>query len=204
MPPQDSNAVGGRKMNFALLLIFWLVPLVAFYVHHRSELEKVHSRVDYLISRQEDRMISNNNYHLDLPVEDSGRVLIEAQSSFTYAANYGVVGDATIDDTSAIQSALDSAGSGASGGTVILPKGIFKTTSPLRIPGGVTLKARDMDLHHLLSNSTQVVPPLPTVDPSMQSSLMDIQRLFKVSLFMTGGTQLVRTVIMSRQRVECL
>jgi len=142
MPPQDSNAVGGRKMNFALLLIFWLVPLVAFYVHHRSELEKVHSRVDYLISRQEDRMISNNNYHLDLPVEDSGRVLIEAQSSFTYAANYGVVGDATIDDTSAIQSALDSAGSGASGGTVILPKGIFKTTSPLRIPGGVTLKGQ--------------------------------------------------------------
>ena len=42
----------------------------------------------------------------------------------------------------AIQAALDSAGTDASGGTVILPKGVFITTQPLIIPGGVTLQGQ--------------------------------------------------------------
>ena len=59
--------------------------------------------------------------------------------SFTYAANYGVVGDSIVDDTAALQRAIDNAANNDSGGTVILPKGIFLTKSPLIIPGGVTV-----------------------------------------------------------------
>lgn len=61
--------------------------------------------------------------------------------AFTYAANYGVVGDSLVDDTDALQRAIDDAANNDndSGGTVILPKGTFLTTSPLIIPGGVTV-----------------------------------------------------------------
>lgn len=67
--------------------------------------------------------------------------LSEVTTSFTYAANFGVVGDDTADDTVALQNAIDAAASdtGLGGGTVILPRGVFLTTSPLRIPGGVTV-----------------------------------------------------------------
>lgn len=65
-----------------------------------------------------------------------------APSSFTYAADFGVAGDSFADDGPAIQSAIDSAGADASGGTVVLPRGVFLTRSPLVVPGGVTLRGQ--------------------------------------------------------------
>jgi len=65
---------------------------------------------------------------------------VPATDSFTYAANYGIVGDSITDDTEALQRAIDDAASNESGGgTVILPKGVFLTTSPLVIPAGITV-----------------------------------------------------------------
>ncbi|KAL3911829.1 MAG: hypothetical protein SGILL_007130 [Bacillariaceae sp.] len=69
-------------------------------------------------------------------------VLHPTMSTFTFAAEFGLVGDSIADDTAALQAALDSAGAGNSGGTVLLPKGTFHTTSPLHIPAGVTLKGQ--------------------------------------------------------------
>lgn len=63
--------------------------------------------------------------------------------SFTYASDFDVVGDSFTDDTMALQAAIDSAVSNmAGGGTVLLPRGIFYTTSTLVIPGGITLKGQ--------------------------------------------------------------
>ena len=63
--------------------------------------------------------------------------------SFTYASDFGVVGDSSTDDTAALQAAIDSAASNtAGGGSVVLPRGVFYTTSSLVIPGGVTLKGQ--------------------------------------------------------------
>lgn len=61
-------------------------------------------------------------------------------SGHTYASSFGVVGDADADDGPALQSAIDSAASNTSGGTVILPAGTFRINNPLIIPGGVTLQ----------------------------------------------------------------
>ncbi len=83
--------------------------------------------------------ISNNSneiYRRQLNPE--GGTIMETDS-FTYAAHYGVVGDASTDDTVALQAAIDAAATNESGGTVILPKGTFYTTSSLIIPAGVTV-----------------------------------------------------------------
>lgn len=63
--------------------------------------------------------------------------------SFTFASEYGVVGDGVIDEYTGLQNAIDSAASSnGDGGTVILPKGKFLTKSTLVIPGGITLKSQ--------------------------------------------------------------
>eukprot|EP00547_Thalassionema_nitzschioides_P009475 CAMPEP_0194229316 /NCGR_PEP_ID=MMETSP0156-20130528/43828_1 /TAXON_ID=33649 /ORGANISM="Thalassionema nitzschioides, Strain L26-B" /LENGTH=765 /DNA_ID=CAMNT_0038961865 /DNA_START=77 /DNA_END=2371 /DNA_ORIENTATION=+ len=77
--------------------------------------------------------VGNNN---------NGRQLQISTSSFTFASEFGVVGDGTADDTAALQAALDSASNDDSGGIVILPAGVFFTTSRLQIPAGVTLQGQ--------------------------------------------------------------
>jgi hypothetical protein len=47
----------------------------------------------------------------------------------------GVFGDGLTDDTAALQSILD----GANGGTVVLPRGIYRLSATLRVPSGVAL-----------------------------------------------------------------
>jgi len=60
------------------------------------------------------------------------------------AKEYGAVGDATTDDTVAIQNAIDSLSS--TGGTVYLPKGVYKTTATLKLTSnGVTLRGEGAD-----------------------------------------------------------
>ncbi|MDT3724888.1 glycoside hydrolase family 55 protein [Streptomyces sp. DSM 41972] len=50
----------------------------------------------------------------------------------------GAVGDGTADDTAALQSALDAAGT-AGGGVVFLPAGTYRISEPLQLHSGVTL-----------------------------------------------------------------
>mmetsp|Transcript_24924 Transcript_24924/g.49813 ORF Transcript_24924/g.49813 Transcript_24924/m.49813 type:complete len:667 (+) Transcript_24924:61-2061(+) len=66
----------------------------------------------------------------------------ETPSGFTYASDFGVIGDATADDTLALQAAIDSASANDSGGIVVIPKGTFRIFEPLIVPAGVTLQGQ--------------------------------------------------------------
>lgn len=52
---------------------------------------------------------------------------------------YGAVGDGVVNDTPAIQAALDAA-SAVGGGTVFFPKGTYRTTVALNVPANVSLE----------------------------------------------------------------
>jgi len=71
----------------------------------------------------------NNNYLSRQP----------ANTTLFVATNYGAVGNGTIDDTAAIQSALNAAGANG-GGIVYLPPGRYHTTTSLTVPEGVELR----------------------------------------------------------------
>lgn len=66
----------------------------------------------------------------------------DTTSGFTYASDFGIMGDATTDDTLALQAAIDSASANDSGGIVVLPKGTFRIFEPLIVPAGVTLQGQ--------------------------------------------------------------
>eukprot|EP00521_Asterionellopsis_glacialis_P007870 CAMPEP_0195287140 /NCGR_PEP_ID=MMETSP0707-20130614/4328_1 /TAXON_ID=33640 /ORGANISM="Asterionellopsis glacialis, Strain CCMP134" /LENGTH=728 /DNA_ID=CAMNT_0040346869 /DNA_START=94 /DNA_END=2280 /DNA_ORIENTATION=- len=69
---------------------------------------------------------------------------------YTLATDYGIVGDGIADDTNALQAAIDAAsasmfsstGDDNKGGIVLLPKGLFYTTSSIIVPAGVTLQGQ--------------------------------------------------------------
>jgi hypothetical protein len=63
-------------------------------------------------------------------------------SGFTYASDFGVIGDANADDTLALQAAINSASANDSGGIVVLPKGTFRIFEPLIVPAGITLQGQ--------------------------------------------------------------
>lgn len=67
---------------------------------------------------------------------------LSAITPFTYASDFGAVGDSTTDDTIALQAAIDSAEQSLTGGTVVLSAGTFYITAPLILPGGVTLQGQ--------------------------------------------------------------
>jgi len=79
--------------------------------------------------------------------------LLALGSSFVFAAltfnvtDYGAKGDATTDDTAALQAALDAAGA-AGGGIVQLPQGKFLVKGSLTVPRGVTLQGLWQAPHH--------------------------------------------------------
>mmetsp|Transcript_2994 Transcript_2994/g.4593 ORF Transcript_2994/g.4593 Transcript_2994/m.4593 type:complete len:175 (-) Transcript_2994:378-902(-) len=66
----------------------------------------------------------------------------DTPSGFTYASDFGVIGDATADDTLALQAAIDSASANDSGGIVVIPKGTFRIFEPLIVPAGVSLQGQ--------------------------------------------------------------
>lgn len=86
---------------------------------------------------------------------------------------YGAKGDGTTDDTAAIQSALDAAGTG---GVVYLPAGTYRTSAPLVIPPGVTLRGSHGDHFDNLSGWTQVnarIKPLATFTGAAAILILD-------------------------------
>ena len=76
-------------------------------------------------------------------IEEDTSCTCNIPSGFTYASEFGVIGDAIADDTLALQAAIDSASSNDdSGGIVVLPKGTFRIFEPLIVPAGVTLQGQ--------------------------------------------------------------
>ncbi|MFD0711467.1 glycosyl hydrolase family 28-related protein [Paenibacillus sp. GCM10027626] len=76
-----------------------------------------------------------------------------ASSRLYNVKDYGAAGNSfnvnpAIDDTNAIQSALDAAGS-AGGGTVYIPAGIYKIAGHLNVPAGVELRGSDDSPHRV-------------------------------------------------------
>ena len=65
---------------------------------------------------------------------------IDTVINFFPVSNYGAVGDGITDDTTAIQAALNAAGSSNKGGIVSLSSGKYLISSTLSIPTGVTLR----------------------------------------------------------------
>lgn len=63
------------------------------------------------------------------------------QGALFNVLDYGATGDGTTNDTAAIQAALTAA-EAAGGGTVFLPKGEFKITDTLDLPGQVSLEGQ--------------------------------------------------------------
>jgi len=119
-----------------------LVAFVSLLVAHQNQNKQIHN-----LSRQLSEVLELSEINTSL-VEDDNALLSRrteesvSVGSFTYASDFGVVGDSKANDGSALQAAIDSAATDSSGGTVILPKGIFFTTQPIVVPAGVTLQGQ--------------------------------------------------------------
>lgn len=84
-------------------------------------------------------------------------------TSYPTPQDYGAKGDGTTDDTAAIQNALNAAGAG---NTVILPDtgAAYRTSAPLSVPPGVTLRGSTYDVLQLTGGSGEV-PCYPRIKP---------------------------------------
>lgn len=74
---------------------------------------------------------------------EQGKTMLLKNANDVFAANYfptlfGAKGDGVADDTKALQLALQAAGQ--TGGTVYLPRGVYRISAPLILPAGVTLR----------------------------------------------------------------
>lgn len=82
---------------------------------------------------------------LALPSLAGGAAAVSPPSAHVSVANvssYGAVGDGSSDDTAAIRRAIESIG--RTGGEVVFPPGVFKTSAPLYLASGVTLRGAGM------------------------------------------------------------
>lgn len=118
------------------------VVLISLFISHneqRNQIENLSRQLSEVLklSHVNDASTSVNDERALLSRRTQEEVVV---GSFTYATDFGVVGDSMSNDGPALQAAIDSAATDASGGIVILPKGVFLTTQPLIIPGGVTLQ----------------------------------------------------------------
>ena len=150
MPSSPQRAV----VALLLTAVVFVGAAVASLVHRDSRDEQITS-----LQRQLDELKPTRNSGGLLPHKSTTRSrssngnnaiwqsvsspTCDCPSSFTYASDYGVVGDGQTDDAAALQMAIDAAASNLeAGGTVILPKGIFLTKSTLIIPGGIKVKGQ--------------------------------------------------------------
>lgn len=133
----------------ALLTLMAVGTLKRFHLadHDRDSDQQQLQRLLHQVSEMQSKIDA-----LSSSSTSSDRQLLSSQQSncscdlpdgFTYASDFGVVGDAAADDGPSLQAAIDSAASNvAGGGTVVLPRGVFRTSAPLVIPGGVTLRGQ--------------------------------------------------------------
>jgi len=118
-----------------------LVAFISLLVAHQNQNKQIND-----LSRQLSEVLELSEINTSL--EDDNALLPRrteesvSVGSFTYASDFGVVGDSKANDGPALQAAIDSAATDSSGGTVILPKGVFFFSEPLVIPGGVTLQGQ--------------------------------------------------------------
>jgi hypothetical protein len=119
--------------SLATALLFILGTTFARDQRYRDEIDDLQAQIEELVHAVHDQRSLASGHRELTPLNTH---------PFTYASDYGVVGDSVTDDTAALQGAIDAAAANTSGGTVILPKGTFLTKSPLVIPGGVTVKGQ--------------------------------------------------------------
>mmetsp|Transcript_26575 Transcript_26575/g.63719 ORF Transcript_26575/g.63719 Transcript_26575/m.63719 type:complete len:667 (+) Transcript_26575:36-2036(+) len=139
-------------MNIASIAVATTTILAisaALFSAHREQNNRIRNlsrQLSEVLDRIPPLAVSDDNHALSSPLSTSGsgrrlpNQLVELPTAFTYASEFGVVGDSMADDGPALQAAIDSAATGASGGTVIIPQGVFFTAQSLVIPGGVTLQ----------------------------------------------------------------
>ena len=80
-----------------------------------------------------------------------------ANTSLFVVTTYGATGNGTTDDTAAIQSALNAAGTNG-GGIVYLPPGLYYTSNSLTVPGGVELRGCEQLSHDMWPGSNNIEP----------------------------------------------
>ena len=137
--------------GFTAALVLILATFVVRDHQNRNEIDFLKESIEALLKQESSPVVQtheeeprftelSNTSTKDIEIDHRQLNPLPATDSFTYAAHYGVVGDSITDDTVALQNAIDDAASNNSGGgTVILPKGVFLTTSPLVVPAGITV-----------------------------------------------------------------
>ena len=115
-----------HSLVISLLAVF---ILCYFQYHNHLRIKKLEERVENICTSSHDE-IDDTVTERNPDTLESGRVLQVV----------GVVGNGIADDTRAIQRAINKAAKNKRDGVVILPKGTFKTTKPLKLKGGVTLR----------------------------------------------------------------
>lgn len=105
---------------------------------------------------------------------------------------YGAKGDSATDDTTAIQNALLSFGtlsgwSQGEGGVVFMPPGIYKTSKPLIIPSGVTLRGTGWGSQiTLITGSNCDVIQTATYNSSSQATILGVSAASITNAFWAG------------------
>eukprot|EP00591_Stephanopyxis_turris_P011510 CAMPEP_0195530000 /NCGR_PEP_ID=MMETSP0794_2-20130614/32698_1 /TAXON_ID=515487 /ORGANISM="Stephanopyxis turris, Strain CCMP 815" /LENGTH=657 /DNA_ID=CAMNT_0040661395 /DNA_START=68 /DNA_END=2041 /DNA_ORIENTATION=+ len=124
---------------FAFVFLFFGVS-VTTWNRNTKEIKDLREQMDALMA--EVQVLPSSPQQDDRP-RNLEALTCGCADSFTYASDFGLVGDGVTNDAVSLQKAIDSAASNLdAGGTVILPKGTFLTLSSLNVPAGVTIKGQ--------------------------------------------------------------
>mmetsp|Transcript_21663 Transcript_21663/g.33966 ORF Transcript_21663/g.33966 Transcript_21663/m.33966 type:complete len:320 (+) Transcript_21663:85-1044(+) len=107
-----------------------------------AELQRQMNQLASSTSTSSSDIIPSHQETKDSRQLQSSNCTCDAPSGFTYASDFGLIGDSHADDTAALQAAINSASGDDSGGIVVLPKGTFRIFEPLIVPAGVTLQGQ--------------------------------------------------------------
>lgn len=117
--------------------------------------------------------------------------IMSIRNGYNNVKLFGAVGDNVADDTTAIRAAITAS---ASGGTVFFPKGVYKVTSTIVIPDGVTLVGVNTYSSTIMTNQ-------PTGDVFTMASASTLERLsVRSSVLRTAGAFVL--IIGSQCRID--